>query len=150
PVQVEKAQARQRLGIAADAPVVLFLGRIHEKKNIHLIIRAFELVRASNPECLLIIAGGRTAGKYVSQLDALVAQLGLESSVRWLGFVDEETKPDVFSASDVFVHAEEHTSELQSRENLVCRLLLEKKKKKNIVYEKEKIEKSQHMIAYHD
>jgi len=106
-VQVEKVQARQRLGIAADATVVLFLGRIHEKKNIHLIIRAFELVRASNPECLLIIAGGRTAGKYVSQLDALVAQLGLESSVRWLGFVDEETKPDVFSASDVFVHASE-------------------------------------------
>src|SRR5690606_2891390 len=28
--------------------------------------------------------------------------------------------------------SEEHTSELQSRENLVCRLLLEKKKKKQI------------------
>src|SRR5207302_8609807 len=30
------------------------------------------------------------------------------------------------------VRSEEHTSELQSRENLVCRLLLEKKKKRNI------------------
>src|SRR5207302_4843129 len=29
------------------------------------------------------------------------------------------------------VRSEEHTSELQSRENLVCRLLLEKKKKSN-------------------
>src|SRR5690606_41747226 len=29
------------------------------------------------------------------------------------------------------VRSEEHTSELQSRENLVCRLLLEKKKKHN-------------------
>src|SRR2546421_8579953 len=29
--------------------------------------------------------------------------------------------------------SEEHTSELQSRSDLVCRLLLEKKKKKNIV-----------------
>src|SRR5690606_41326348 len=29
-----------------------------------------------------------------------------------------------------FSRSEEHTSELQSRENLVCRLLLEKKKKK--------------------
>src|SRR5215475_16105153 len=28
--------------------------------------------------------------------------------------------------------SEEHTSELQSRENLVCRLLLEKKKKQNV------------------
>src|SRR5690606_41120887 len=30
----------------------------------------------------------------------------------------------------LLVRSEEHTSELQSRENLVCRLLLEKKKKK--------------------
>src|SRR5690606_40786963 len=29
-----------------------------------------------------------------------------------------------------YLRSEEHTSELQSRENLVCRLLLEKKKKK--------------------
>src|SRR5690606_39455609 len=29
--------------------------------------------------------------------------------------------------------SEEHTSELQSRENLVCRLLLEKKKEKTVV-----------------
>src|SRR5690606_41041051 len=38
-------------------------------------------------------------------------------------------------AADVARHrrSEEHTSELQSRENLVCRLLLEKKKK-NIKY----------------
>src|SRR5690606_40016598 len=31
------------------------------------------------------------------------------------------------------MRSEEHTSELQSRENLVCRLLLEKKKKKSDV-----------------
>src|SRR6266700_7396628 len=38
------------------------------------------------------------------------------------------------------VRSEEHTSELQSRENLVCRLLLEKKKKKKkqIFVEKKK------------
>src|SRR5690606_39825612 len=34
--------------------------------------------------------------------------------------------------------SEEHTSELQSRENLVCRLLLEKKKKKKITTTKKK------------
>src|SRR5690606_40238225 len=33
-------------------------------------------------------------------------------------------------AYDQQIRSEEHTSELQSRENLVCRLLLEKKKKK--------------------
>src|SRR5690242_21278350 len=33
-----------------------------------------------------------------------------------------------------FVRSEEHTSELQSHVNLVCRLLLEKKKEKTIIY----------------
>src|SRR2546422_1378561 len=37
-----------------------------------------------------------------------------------------------FSAVIRAVRSEEHTSELQSRLHLVCRLLLEKKKKKNI------------------
>src|SRR5207302_11438673 len=35
-----------------------------------------------------------------------------------------------FRQCDASNRSEEHTSELQSRENLVCRLLLEKKKKK--------------------
>src|SRR5690606_42030593 len=36
--------------------------------------------------------------------------------------------PQIAVGLDVFTRSEEHTSELQSRENLVCRLLLEKKK----------------------
>src|SRR5260221_2900328 len=35
----------------------------------------------------------------------------------------------------VFQRSEEHTSELQSHSDLVCRLLLEKKKKERMVYE---------------
>src|SRR6266511_259323 len=46
--------------------------------------------------------------------------------------------------------SEEHTSELQSRENLVCRLLLEKKKKNSIsrfsAYKKKKIEERLYSI----
>src|SRR5690606_41884611 len=39
------------------------------------------------------------------------------------------------SAPLLIGRSEEHTSELQSRENLVCRLLLEKKKKKCFHYQ---------------
>src|SRR5690606_40137664 len=35
---------------------------------------------------------------------------------------------EIFYLGDIGSRSEEHTSELQSRENLVCRLLLEKKK----------------------
>src|SRR3712207_7661366 len=36
-------------------------------------------------------------------------------------------------AAEIALRSEEHTSELQSRQYLVCRLLLEKKKKHNII-----------------
>src|SRR2546430_6207454 len=38
----------------------------------------------------------------------------------------------VIRDKDVFIRSEEHTSELQSQSNLVCRLLLDKKKPKII------------------
>src|SRR3712207_8914808 len=60
----------------------------------------------------------------------------------WLGLVDAAPdkdagvvavgpSPQYLALSDVVVRSEEHTSELQSRQYLVCRLLLEKKKKQN-------------------
>src|SRR2546422_7267923 len=39
-----------------------------------------------------------------------------------------------------FGRSEEHTSELQSRLHLVCRLLLEKKKKKQITHQRRRIQ----------
>src|SRR2546427_5522777 len=41
------------------------------------------------------------------------------------------TSPEITRMSVVLPRSEEHTSELQSQSNLVCRLLLEKKKKQN-------------------
>src|SRR2546430_5567388 len=49
-------------------------------------------------------------------------------------FFTTGTHPDYHRATDLpdrIDRSEEHTSELQSQSNLVCRLLLEKKKKKN-------------------
>src|SRR2546429_4270458 len=49
------------------------------------------------------------------------------------------TKPTPSSAKPSPPRSEEHTSELQSRLHLVCRLLLEKKKKRNKQHALEKI-----------
>src|SRR5207302_4083278 len=42
--------------------------------------------------------------------------------------IQEEIDPGLIGGAVLRIRSEEHTSELQSRENLVCRLLLEKKK----------------------
>src|SRR5690606_40722184 len=57
----------------------------------------------------------------------LAPMLTIISSLFTLAITPVTTSPDLGRRS------EEHTSELQSRENLVCRLLLEKKKKKTKV-----------------
>src|SRR5690349_23785436 len=57
---------------------------------------------------------------------------------------DVECKDDQGKALNLEIRSEEHTSELQSRRDLVCRLLLEKKKKKKIT---EKSTKSKNLIT---
>src|SRR3712207_8055162 len=65
---------------------------------------------------------------------------GESDGVAWIGLGDLVSVPlhPGFEASLYRLHdllrSEEHTSELQSRQYLVCRLLLEKKKKQHKLY----------------
>src|SRR2546422_9323363 len=63
-------------------------------------------------------AGGRVSGSWATWSAALSMNVGPPRSMR--STIDPGR-----------VRSEEHTSELQSRLHLVCRLLLEKKKKQN-------------------
>src|SRR5690606_3735437 len=81
------------------------------------------------------ICAGRTdtgvhALNQVVHLDT-AAERSLESWVRGLNALlpDSVAVQWAREVPDDFHRSEEHTSELQSRENLVCRLLLEKKKR---------------------
>src|SRR5690606_41497502 len=74
--------------------------------------RRIDLVRSPHVEAALHLP--LRPGSNVAFVNALAHTIVTE------GLHDEERD-----------RSEEHTSELQSRENLVCRLLLEKKKKKN-------------------
>src|SRR3712207_8427608 len=71
---------------------------------------------------------------FAKAFDAALEALDLDPKV----FDDDEllqqTKYTQTSLFAVEVRSEEHTSELQSRQYLVCRLLLEKKKKMTIPY----------------
>src|SRR5438874_8503490 len=65
-----------------------------------------------------------------SRVDRLLARRAAENAL--FGALDhrvEEAEDDVGLGREI--RSEEHTSELQSRRDLVCRLLLEKKKKKH-------------------
>src|SRR5690606_40399202 len=61
----------------------------------------------------------------LKQITEKTAAVILESIQGGAGFI--QPKNDYFKKVRQRCRSEEHTSELQSRENLVCRLLLEKK-----------------------
>src|SRR5690625_7108363 len=58
---------------------------------------------------------------------------GLESRKK---YKPENNAIDMATTMGIELRSEEHTSELQSRGHLVCRLLLEKKNNNNIIYVK--------------
>src|SRR5690554_7593509 len=75
-------------------------------------------------------------GFYFGILLALLVGAVIIGGIESIGRVTGRIVPimaAVYLISALIVRSEEHTSELQSRPHLVCRLLLEKKKKKETI-----------------
>jgi glycosyltransferase involved in cell wall biosynthesis len=96
---------RLRHRIARGSPVVLFVGRIMEKKGIHLLLDAFPRVLERFPDAVVALCGDRNQDvDYVRLLDLQVERCGLQESVRWVGFLDEQGKQAAFAAATLFAH----------------------------------------------
>src|SRR2546425_8799792 len=65
----------------------------------------------------------------VGRRDARLAVVAMLETLDAIGVVDEDGVGPVVAERATPIRSEEHTSELQSLAYLVCRLLLEKKKK---------------------
>jgi 1,2-diacylglycerol 3-alpha-glucosyltransferase len=57
PAEGSGAEFRASHGIAADAPVALFVGRLSPEKNVGLLLAAFTLLRERLPEARLVLVG---------------------------------------------------------------------------------------------
>lgn len=76
-----------------------FLGRLHEKKNVDRLLQTL----ANLPPDISLIIGGDGDPKIKASLHKLEQKLGLESRVRWLGFVGSDEKNDFFRQIDILV-----------------------------------------------
>jgi len=83
-----------------DRPMLLFLGRIHPKKGLDLLIASFAMVKRSG--ALLVIAGPDYWG-YGEVIKALVKRHGLEQRVIIRGPVVGRTRVAAFTDADLFV-----------------------------------------------
>ena len=90
---------RQKLGIPREAPLVLFLGRLHRIKGIDFLVKAFARLREEVKETILVIAGPDEGE--LDHLRALAGRLGLEESVRFAGPLYGQDKLAAYVDADV-------------------------------------------------
>ena len=82
--------------------LMLFLGRIHQKKGCDLLIRAFVTHAALDPGLHLVMAGPDQQG-WSAELQRLVQTAGLGERVHWPGMLTGDVKWGAFYASEVFI-----------------------------------------------
>lgn len=96
------SEAAASEGPAAHPLRVLYLGRLHPHKGLHLVVRALGEACNEAPDAELTIAGTGRPG-YQRRVARLAARMGLADRVRFLGHVDAERKSSLFRKADVFV-----------------------------------------------
>lgn len=90
---------RDSLGIAPDAPLMLYAGRLSKEKSLDFLLKVFVTVREQMPEARLLIAGG---GPAQEELEALAASLPGGDAIRFLGPTPRAQLDNLYVAADVF------------------------------------------------
>jgi glycosyltransferase involved in cell wall biosynthesis len=94
----QRAAWRTVLGVPASGPLITTVARMYFPKDFDTLLRAFDLVRAGQPQAHLLIVGD---GPYRPRVEAQMAELGLGRNVTLAGIRRDVDR--VLAASDVFV-----------------------------------------------
>lgn len=104
PSEERRLRVRAMLGIAADQPVLINVGRQEHPKGQWTLLQAAASLLPRNPELRVLIAGRE--GHMTPALRSMHAQLGLNGHVVFLGHRTDV--PDLLAASDIFVFPSLH------------------------------------------
>jgi glycosyltransferase involved in cell wall biosynthesis len=103
---MDRGEARRRLGIAADARVLVSVGALVVRKGFNHVIDVLPELIETNPDLhYLIIGGGSAEGDIQTELEQQVTRLGLDSRVHFLGTMPPTELKWPLSAADLFVLA---------------------------------------------
>jgi glycosyltransferase involved in cell wall biosynthesis len=98
PPPVDRGAIRAAFGWSADAPLVLFAGRLAPQKGVDDLIAAIDLVQYILPELRVLIVGD---GPMRPQLETTTAAFRLRHMVQFAGHRDDV--PQLLAAADVLV-----------------------------------------------
>ena len=91
---------------AQGRKVLLYLGRLHPKKNVANLVRAWKQVLNSHPltsENWVLAIAGWDEGGYEGELKQLTSDCGLTASVSFLGPLFDQEKEAAYRACDTFI-----------------------------------------------
>jgi glycosyltransferase involved in cell wall biosynthesis len=94
-----KKRVRMSLGIAPDASMIVFLGRLHPVKNLSFLLDVFRDLRTQHPEVHLVLAGP-DQGSYAETLKRQVADEGLHDCVTFYGEIRGDEKVALLQTAD--------------------------------------------------
>lgn len=100
------AQARNKLGISADAKVILFFGNIGEYKGLEYLVRGFHQLASKDSSYHLIIAGNTRQGseKYLDGIQQTIRHSPYcERVIQRIAYIPDEDTELYFKAADVLV-----------------------------------------------
>ncbi len=91
-----------------DYKVVLFVGRLSNKKGVDILLKAMDMVMRTNPKTALVVVGSKWYGK--NETDDYTASLQILSKsitgrIIFTGFVPPSDIPRLYNIGDVFVCA---------------------------------------------
>ena len=89
---------REKLGI--EGPMILFVGRLVEKKGVQHLLKAMPGVLKNFPKAVLVIIGD---GSQKAKLKKLVKTMEISQSVCFLGTLSHSQLPEYYAEADVFV-----------------------------------------------
>ncbi|MCU1263445.1 MAG: mfpsA [Bryobacterales bacterium] len=101
PPVIDPAPFFQRFPDLRDRTIILFLGRLHPKKGIHMLCNSWGKVCGEYPHAHLVMAGPDSDGQQQS-LEAIVAEHGISSRVTFAGMLRGEEKWGALSAASFF------------------------------------------------
>jgi 1,2-diacylglycerol 3-alpha-glucosyltransferase len=100
----EAMRLRTQLGLSAEKPIILHVGRLDMDKDAHLVVAAAARVMEQVDAELLLVGDGRQR----DALESLCAVLGIADRSHFTGFLAHDAGlPDVYRLADVFVTASE-------------------------------------------
>ncbi len=104
-VDEQRAAWRDSLPELGLRPFWLFLGRVHPKKGIDLLLRAYGRIAAESPEPppALVLAGPSPDRAYRRALERMAATLPRNAAVIWTGMLEGARKWGALRSAEAFV-----------------------------------------------